>query len=317
MNPMTPPHPSPQRARRKRLFIILITGILLAVFGLPFLAGFITTYALVYAPCDNRTTTPGDFGYIRWEDLTLRARAGGEFKAFYIPGDNGAAIIIPPTTRGGRGTRLHVADLVARHGYGVLIFESRRCAGMGPLSLGYKEVNEVADALAYLQSRTDVDPNRIGVYGFSSAGATSVMAAARLPDLRAVVAEGGYGDFAEGAIGLDQASGTFVEALYKESINISYRLLTGIDIAKLSPLDVIDQIAPRPILLIYGSEERSLDGAQQQLAAAGDNAELWIVPGAGHGDYLDVMPEEYEERVLTFFDRTLLNYTLNKTERDE
>ena len=292
--------------------MILIAGILLAVFGLPFLAGFITTYALVYAPCSDHATTPGDFGYTDWEDLTLQAQAGGEFKAYYIRSHNGAAIIIPPTTRGGRGTRLHVADLVARHGYGVLIFESRRCAGMGPLSLGYKEVDEVADALAYLQTRTDVDPNRIGVYGFSSAGATSVMAAARLPDLRAVVAEGGYGDFAEGAIGLDQASGTFVEAIYKEPINISYRLLTGIDIAKLSPLDVIGQIAPRRILLIYGSEERSLEGARQQLAAAGDNAELWIVPGAGHGDYLDSAPEEYERRVVEFFD-----YTLNETERDE
>jgi hypothetical protein len=299
------PSISPRRTWRywRRLLAPLVAGLALAVGGTPALLGFITTYRLLNPPCGDNRQTPGDYGH-SWEDITLNARAGGSFRAYFIPGSNGAAIIIPPPYGGGRGARLDEGDVLVRHGYAVFAFESRRCAGMGSLSLGYKETSEVGDALAYLQSRADLDPDRVGILGFSSAGATAIMSAAQFPAIRAVVAEGGYGDFAEGALGLGTGS-TFLEKIYKESLAASYHLLTGIDIDKLSPSDVIGQIAPRPILLVYGSRERSLSGAYRQLTAAGDNAGLWVVEGAGHGNYLEVSPDDYEARIVAFFDRAL------------
>jgi len=305
----SPAHP-PRRTRRywRRLIAILVVAVLLTVGGIPALLGVATTVSLLYSPCDEHATTPGDFG-LAWEDVALTA-GDNTIRAYFIPGNDGdaphPAIIIPPTTNSGRGTRLDLADMLARHGYAVLTYESRRCAGMGPLSLGFKETDEVGDALAYLQTRGDVDPDRIGITGFSSAGATTIMAAARYPALRAVIAEGGYGDFAQNVIGTHSDSDTVFEAIYKWSIAGSYRVITGVSMDKLSPLDVIDRIAPRPILLIYGSRERSLAGAKQQLAAAGPTADLWIVEGAGHGKYRMMAPDEYETRVIAFFDSALL-----------
>jgi len=284
---------------------LLVLLVLIAGCGTPVLLGFITTYTLLHPACSDNGRTPGDYGH-PWEDLTLTARAGGSFRAYFIPGSNRAVIIIPPPYGGGRDARLGEGDVLARHGYAVLTFESRRCAGMGSLSLGYKETDEVGDALAYLQTRGDIDPERIGILGFSSAGATAVIAAARFADLRAVIAEGGYGDFAEGAVGLGTGSESFLETIYKWSLSASYQLISGVDIDKLSPVDVIGQIAPRPVLLIYGSRERSLGGATKQLAAAGTSADLWVVDGARHGNYLDVAPEEYETRVVGFFNNALL-----------
>lgn len=281
---------------------------LLAVVTLPLLLGFLLVAGLVYSPCADRGTTPADYG-LAFEDVVVPARAGGTFKGYFVPGTNEAAVIVIPALNAGRDGRLREASLLARQGYAIFAFESRRCAGMGGVSLGYKEVDEVADALVYVQSRPEVDPERIGVYGFSSAGATGLMAAARLPQLKAVVAEGGYGDFAEetlgsGGWGGGTLSGVF-ETLVRWSIIHSYPWLTGLDINQLSPRDVISQIAPRPILLIYGSREISLSGGQQQQAAAGNNAELWIVPEAGHGNYFEVAPAEYETRLVTFFDESL------------
>jgi len=299
-------HRSSRRTWRywRRWFGLLAASVALTVVGTPILLGFITTYRLLNPACGDNHQTPGDYGH-PWEDITIRARSGGRFRSYFIPGTNGAAVLIPPPYGGGRGARLDEADVLARHGYAVLAFESRRCAGMGALSLGYKETGEVGDALAYLQSRAGIDPGRIGILGFSSAGATAILSAAQFPVIRAVVAEGGYDDFAEGALGLGTGS-TFLETIYKESLAVSYRLLTGISIDKLSPNDVISQIAPRPILLIYGSRERSLPGAYRQLAAAGANAGLWVVEGAGHGNYLEVAPDDYEARVVAFFDKALL-----------
>lgn len=293
-----------------RLLRFFVFSLAVALLSLPLLLGVVVMLGLLYVPCSGGNSTPADYGY-NWEDVTVQARAGGSFRGYFIPGTNGATIIIPPPLAGGRDSRLHEAAVLLRHGYAVLTFESRRCAGMGPLSLGYQEVDEVAGALDYLLGRQDVDPTRIGIYGFSSAGATAIMAAARLPALRAVVAEGGYGNFVENALGSGSGRGAiaYFEAVFRWSTRLTYRLVTGIDIRKLSPVDVIGDIAPRPVLLIYGSREVSLAGGRRQKEAAGNNADLWIVEGAGHGNYLDVAPAEYERRVVTFFDDALLSDT--------
>jgi pimeloyl-ACP methyl ester carboxylesterase len=287
------------------MIILIATVMLITVVVVPAGAAFVSTYVLLNPPCGEDGKTPGDYGHT-WVDVTIQARAGGRFRAYFIPGTNGAAVIIPPPYGSGRGNQLHEGDVLARHGYAVFSFESRRCAGMGSLSLGYEEMDEVGDALDYLRARDDIDPDRIGILGFSSAGATSVMAAARFPEIRAVAAEGGYGDFAEGAIGLGTGDGTILGTIFKWSLAASYRAISGISIHKLSPEDTIRDIAPRPILLIYGSRERSLAGAYRQLDAAGENAALWVVEGAGHGNYLTIAPEEYERRVVAFFDSALL-----------
>lgn len=289
-----------------RLASWFVLTLIITLPGLPVLLGFLMVWGLIYPPCAESRQTPQDYGF-DYEEVTLPARAGGNFRGYFVPGSNGAAVIVVPPFNAGRAGRLREGMLLARHDYTVFAFESRRCAGMGGLSLGYKEVDEVADALAYLQTRPEVDLQRIGVYGFSSAGATAIMAAARLPQLKAVVAEGGYGDFAEEtltpAAGSKGFSGYF-QAAFFWSARQFYDLLTGMDINLLSPTDVIGRISPRPILLIYGSREVSLVGARRQ-QAAGENTELWVVEGAGHGNYFDVMSKEYETRLTTFFDESL------------
>jgi pimeloyl-ACP methyl ester carboxylesterase len=57
------------------------------------------------------------------------------------------------------------------------------------------------------------------------------------------------------------------------------------------------------VLLIYGE----LDGdvppgtAQAMFDAACDPAELWIVEGATHQNYVEIVPAKYAARLLSFF----------------
>jgi pimeloyl-ACP methyl ester carboxylesterase len=287
-----------------RLVTFFIITLTLALLCLPIFLGAFSMLGLLYAPCTQNRQTPADYGF-SYEPVVIEARAGGSFRGYFVPGTNGAAIIMPPPFTSGRNVRLPEMEMLARHGYSVFDLESRRCAGMGPLSLGYKEVDDVGDVLDYLLSRPDVDPERIGVHGFSSAGATSIMAAARYPQLKAVVAEGGYGDFTENALGSGRERGlnAWFLSLFRWASYVTYRLVTGLDINTLSPVSVIYKISPRPVLLIYGSKEVSLPGGRRQKTAAGDNAELWVVEGAGHGNYLRVAPEVYKKRIVAFFDK--------------
>ena len=286
---------------RLGLFFFVTTTI--ALISLPYLLGAITVWGLIYAPCFGDGPDPANFGINR-EAVLIPTRQGPGFRAFFIPSRNGVTIIHPPAVSNGRNSRWAETRLLVNQGYGLLTFEARRCAGLGPFTLGYAEIEQVAEALAYLQTRPDVDPNRIGIYGFSSAGATAIMAAARHPEIKAVAAEGGYGDFAADTLGEPRSGGLtgLVERGYIAAFRPVYEGATGLDLDRLSPVSVIDQIAPRPILLIYGDQEVSLAGGQAQYAAAGANAQLWIVPGAGHGNYSAVAPEQYEARLVGFFD---------------
>lgn len=71
--------------------------------------------------------------------------------------------------------------------------------------------------------------------------------------------------------------------------------------------DLVTQIAPRPLFLIYaenggGGEELT----PEYYAAAKQPKQQWLVPGAGHTGGLSARSAEYERRVIGFFDTTLL-----------
>jgi hypothetical protein len=68
-------------------------------------------------------------------------------------------------------------------------------------------------------------------------------------------------------------------------------------------------IAPRPLLLIYAAGSHQAGEAQLNpiyFEAAGEPKELWVIPDAGHTEGLAAHPDEYEARVIGFFDRALL-----------
>ena len=93
--------------------------------------------------------------------------------------------------------------------------------------------------------------------------------------------------------------------LYGLGAQLGYRASTGLDIRALRPLGLIPAIAPRPILLVYGSYEGTLAGARQA-QALGSHVRLWEVPGATHGSYLWTAGEDaFREHVVGFFDEVL------------
>lgn len=289
----------PAEMRIRFLLRALLIAVVLTLFALlliPALLGAGFIWGVTHMPCGGGQSNPAS----PVEPVTFYASAiNREVRGQYLPGTNGVTLIIPPTGGSGAGYWRREYTLLHDYGYGLLNYESRRCLDL-PISLGYSEVDEVGDALHYLASRGDVDMTRIGVYGFSTSGATSIMAGARYPQLAAIIASGGYHDFP--VYNDDQTAGVWFAPLYRFGMQHGYYGVTGLEMDVLSPISVIDQIAPRPLLLLYGTREPSLYGARLQLAAAGENAELWEVPGAGHGDYYASAPEAYEQRVIAFLD---------------
>jgi uncharacterized protein len=199
------------------------------------------------------------------------------------------------------------AAILNRAGFNVLTFDAGVCAGAASHSLGYTESDDAVAAFDYLRTRADVDISRVSIHGFSSGGSTSLFTAARVPELRGVSAKGGYHNFAE-QLGLG-GQGSLFDFLIRVGADVTFRAVTGLDVRQLSPLNAVDDIVPRSLFLIYGSREVSLPGARLMLERAntnGGHAELWVVEGAGHGDYLAIGGEAYEQRLVAFHRAVLL-----------
>ena len=174
---------------------------------------------------------------------------------------------------GGGGDRsggVRHAQLLARHGYGVLVYDSR---GRGnsegsPIALGWGWTKDVAGALTFLRTRPDVDPKRIGGLGLSTGGDVLIEVAAARKDLRAVVSDGATGEsFADyrNLKGIDAA------APYWWTLYTSTRILSGASPGE--PLkDAVARVSPTPLLLIAAGRdvpaERDFNRSTQRLHAS-------------------------------------------------
>jgi len=62
---------------------------------------------------------------------------------------------------------------------------------------------------------------------------------------------------------------------------------------------------PRPILFVHGELDAYLPDFDELFAAAGEPKEAWRVAGVGHTKVSEACPDEFRQRVLDFFNRSL------------
>ncbi len=290
-----------------RLIGVLAFGIVFALIAAPIVIAFLGVNFLTRPGCEFLTPImPYSYTY---EDITFESPLGYEVKGYYFPGTNGAVILVPPAYRGDKGGMLHEARYFIDAGYSVVTWDSRNCSGQVN-TLGYLEVEDLRGALDWVLEK-EGEGTPIGVHGFSSAGATALMAAARYDEIGAVIAEGSYGNYQRDALFRDQGM-VWYARLNVEGQIVAYNMMTGQDIANLDPGGTIGEL-DIPVMLIYGDKETTLPGAKRMQEDGGDNVTLWIVGGASHGQYAQ-KSHTFPQAVVNFFDGALLEGQPSETE---
>jgi fermentation-respiration switch protein FrsA (DUF1100 family) len=209
----------------------------------------------------------------------------------------------------GRRECLPLALRFRAAGYNVLCFDFRAHGSSDGrfTSVGGLETNDVIGAVQYLKQRPEVDPTRIGVVGFSMGAAATIQAAARCPDIAAVVADSAYASF------IDAAKYSFhlvtrVPHFPMAPLAMHWaKVIVHVDANQLRPIDVIGRIAPRPILLTHGvlDEIVPVRHVHTLFQAAEEPKELWVVPDARHVGARDIDPDLYFGRVEGFLKQAL------------
>jgi fermentation-respiration switch protein FrsA (DUF1100 family) len=296
------------RGRRywRNLGCYLVVVIALAAVGLVVGVSWMQVDAFLHPHRHLPVETPADRGLV-YEDVVFAASDGVSLHGWYLPSKNGAAIIVGHGIGGSRA--LEPAEVLARHGYGVLTFDWRgHSESDGDLcTFGYYEVRDVEGALTWLQMQPEVDPGRIGMLGESMGAVTAIRAAAQMNDIQAVVADSAYPSLDEAVRNIWRGTGLPAFPFVPLQI-VMGEWQTGLSLADMHPLDDVAAISPRPILILAGGLDPIIgpDAGQRYYAAAGEPKELWFEPSLEHVSFSKAAPDEYERRVVGFFDRALL-----------
>jgi fermentation-respiration switch protein FrsA (DUF1100 family) len=238
------------------------------------------------------------------EEVAFTTTDGLRLQGWFVPSRNGATVIAFP---GRSGPQKH-ARMLVRHGYGVLLFDRRgEGASEGdPNTFGWVGDRDLHAAAAYLRSRPDVDPERIGAIGLSVGGEMLIHAAAHSDAFKAVVSEGASGQSVRDGL----ANGDTLDSFLGGAVNT---LAVAVFTSTLPPPSLkseVAKIAPTPVFFVYG--EHGQGGTERKpnklfYAAAHEPKQIWEVPEGQHIAGITTQPEEYERRVIGFFDAALLD----------
>jgi fermentation-respiration switch protein FrsA (DUF1100 family) len=207
----------------------------------------------------------------------------------------------------------------------VFTFECRSQGDSDPVP-GYEPLQWVTDierddmhsALAYLKGRPDANPRGIGFFGISKGAGAGVLAAAEDPYVRCIVTDGVFAAYTTMVPYMRKWISLYSPRHRLQRIlpQWFYGLFTTPALRKIGKArgcrflhvePAFPPLAPRPLLMIHGGADTYIkpEMARSLFDLARPPKEFWLVEGAKHNQALQVAGEEYQRRVLDFFNTHL------------
>jgi dipeptidyl aminopeptidase/acylaminoacyl peptidase len=288
---------------RRRLGLAVVVAALIVVAAFAAIAVRVFS-RVVRGLHPERETVGAPTGLSSVEPITLKTRDQITLRGWYVPTRNGAVIVLVHGYGAQRTQLLPEARALASNGYGVLLFDLRGHGESGGdgTTWGAQEQLDMESALDFAAMRPEVDRHRIGALGFSIGAMAVAQVAARDARVRAAVLEGAFTSL-EDMIRHDESRwGWWSEWIATETLRAR-----RIDLSALRPADVVCRIAPRPILIVNGTEDEDtpLETARSLFNAACAPKDLWLIPGAHHTGYAAAAGPALGEKVVRFFDASM------------
>lgn len=294
------------------ILIGLVALLLIAFFGIGFYAaGEVIKPERILIDPNN---TPARVG-LEYEDVQLKSRGDNvDIAAWYIPSEDNRRVVLFVHGRNANRTAMfdegtseegHLPEFaLAFHnaGFSVMAIDLRGHGDSGPSvwSFGIRERNDVLGAVDWL-AENGYQSGKIGVYGLSLGSAANFGAATADPRITALVSDSVFADLNP----LIQSQWEVESGLPKIFLYPTLwmiQLRYGFDLTKAVPMNDIDDIAERPILLIHCATDEEVPVSHvDMLKEAAPSAETWIISGCPHSEAYNAIPEEYTDRVVQFF----------------
>ena len=271
--------------------------------------GWIGSERAIHPAAKHYATTLAAYPNLHPSEIRFQSRTRVVIAATFFPGVRHAVIVLSHGYGDNQAQMLPYAEFLHGAGYSVFTYDMRNRGRSGgeAVTLGALESLDLISAVDYLTTRADVDGGRIGALGVSLGGSTTLLAAADDRRIKAIVDDSGFSD-----------APAVIESSFEHFIGLpafpfapittaiaGWRI--GIDVKRIRPVDVVARIAPRPLLIVHCMGDRVVlpVNSERNFKAAGEPKTIWRIPTGGHIAGHSVARQEYELRVIEFFDQSL------------
>ena len=279
-----------------------------------FAGGWYFTSIVLHLPiteCDQKhyvfCGSPDEQG-LSYEDTNFTTKDGFQIPGWYMPAENSSKAVILVHGRGANRTEgMRYASALINAGFNVLTIDMRHPRQSPEIisTMGFHEQKDVIAAVDFLEQQKKI--NDIGVMGFSMGGATSVLAMANDQRIKA-------GVFNSAIANVEDVLSEGGQRLYGlpkyPLIPVVMQMFSwrgDIDLDRLHAEDLIAEIAPRPIYIMHGTADKTVDyhHGTDLYQRAKEPKQFWKVDNGEHTQLWQADREKAESSVVTFFQKNL------------
>lgn len=239
-------------------------------------------------------------------DLHAEPLVFNKIHGWFIPATKArACVLLVHGIRADRTRMVQRARFLKASGFSTLLIDLQ-AHGETPgqqLTFGYRESENVKDAVGYLRQTRDC--KKVAIIGTSLGGAASLLGPAPA-QADAFILESVYTTIEEAATNrLAMRYGQLAPWL-APLLTQQIPLRLHAPLSALRPIDAIGKIHA-PVFVIGGSADQrtKLTETEHLFNRASNPKQLWIVQGAGHVDFHQFAGAGYEQKVLAFLDKYL------------
>jgi fermentation-respiration switch protein FrsA (DUF1100 family) len=243
---------------------------------------------------------------LEYENVSFKTSDNLILRGWFIPSNySDAVIIVGHGYPFSKSNILLFSSFLQEH-YNLLLFDFRYFGESegSYTTVGLKEQEDFKAAINYLKTRNDINSSKIGSIGFSLSASTMLMTKS---DVKAIVADSPYATLDRMLIQTYRIFPGFTKMPFVLVNRLLAYLVFGINTKEIGPEKTIKDLNI-PVLLIHGEKDSQIPFENSQVIYEASNksiTELWIIEGADHGFGHYLYPEEYESKVLEFFDKHL------------
>lgn len=235
---------------------------------------------LIYLPSRGLPDAPEGV-----EAVSYTTEDGLDLEAWFVPApdDRRGTVLAFPGNAGNRAARVALGTALAEEGYSTLLVDYRGYGGNAGSPSEEGLARDARAALAYLESRAQVDTDRIAYFGESLGSGVAVQLAVEEPP-SALILRSPFPSLAD--------VGSVHYPVLPVSLLLRDRFDNGDKIAKVQA----------PILVIAGEDDRIVPTqlSRDLYELAEEPKELVIIDGAGHNDLALLAGDEMIQEIAHF-----------------
>jgi uncharacterized protein len=281
------------RSRAKKLGLFLALGLAFLIFGwVPFwLGGMATSRRFNYRDRENAGLTPASF-QLPFEDVTFQAADGVPLKGWWVPVTpaRGSVVLVHGLNRS-RIEMVKKVPFLHQAGWNALLFDLRHHGESGGevSSFGHFEKQDVRAASAFARGKS---PGPVVLWGVSLGAASATLAAAEDPEVAGLVCDSSYRSLRDTVMHHMTLLRNFrwwgrLVPSWPVGPEVVFWMgkRGGFDPDAVDVAAAAARLGGRPCLFVCNSGDRRMPSeiAFELKAAAGERAQVLVVPGTSHG----------------------------------